>query len=180
MSSMVFIAALLLMFQAAQPVPEPGTPSAPGVYLRQDAKNWVSMPKAPYSQSKTKGLGTFVDTGGYTSLGGDSTIAGAKSSTRISDPAPQFFVREVGSAKDVVLVRLKTSGKNRSFHTSSVDATVENKQGFRKSDIQTTAVTEYPDKTYSVKSAQNLKPGEYLLVLGDIGASFDFGIDPKK
>jgi hypothetical protein len=177
---MFITAALLLMLQAVQPVPEPGAPSAPGVYFRQGVKTWVVLPKATYSQSKTKGLGAYVDTGGYTNLGGDSIIEGSRASTRISDPALVFFVRDVGSAKDVTLVRLKTSGKNRSFHTSSVDATVENKSGFKKADIQATAVTEYPDKAYSVKPEQNLKPGEYLLVLGDIGVSFDFGIDPKR
>ena len=176
---MSIVAALLLILQVTPPVPAAGLPAASGVYLRQDDK-WIAFKPAQISGSKTKGLGSFVDTGGYTNLGTNASIPGAKSSTRIFIPQPTFYVREVGHSKDVMLIRLAKSGNSRTFHTSTGDATVENKEGFRKADIRKTIVTEYPDGTYSVKPEDELKPGEYLVVFGDVGSSYDFGIDEQK
>ena len=176
---MCFFAMLICLFQAAQSIPAPGIPGGPGVYFQQDNK-WIGIKPAPVSGTKTKGLGTFVDTGGYTDLGTDVVLPGAASSIRISIPKPTFYVRGIGYSKDAMLIRLIRKGKSRVFHTSSGDATVENKEGFRKADIRKTVVTDYPDGTYSITPESDLKPEEYLLVLGDTASTFDFGIDPAK
>jgi hypothetical protein len=180
MFPMSFICVLLLLLQAVQSSPVLGIPGAPGVYFRQDEKNWTAIPKASFAQTKMKGLDSFVYTGGFTNLGADASIPGAKSSIRISNRRPMFYARAVGRAKDVRLIRLTQNGKSRAFHTSTGNETVENKEGFRKSDLRKTIVTEYPDGTYSVQPENDLKPGEYLLVLGDAATSFDFGVDARK
>ncbi len=124
-----------------------------------------------------KGFSLFVETGGYTNLNADLVLPGAKSSVRILVPRPTFYVRELGRPKDVMLIRLTPKKRSRTFHTSSGRDTVENKGGFKKGDIRKTAIAENPDKTFTVTPEENLKSGEYLLVLGDANASFDFGID---
>jgi len=170
---------LTLQGGLAAPAP-PGIPASAGVYYRQNDNNWIGIPHAPVSSAKAKGLGLFVETGGYTNLGTDIVCPGAKASTRILAPRPTFYVRESGRPKDAMLIRLTQKKKSRTFHTSSADATVENKEGFRKANIRKTIVTEYPDKIASITPEEDLKPGEYLLVLGAEDISFDFGIDPKR
>jgi hypothetical protein len=78
---------------------------------------------------------------------------------------------------DVTLVQLTKKKKSRTFHTSSGSSTVENKMGFRKSDIRQTSIANYPEGIFSVTPDTDLKAGEYLLVVGTAANSFDFGID---
>jgi hypothetical protein len=175
---MNYLAVVFLLLQVGQSAQTLKIPGAPGIYFKQDGDKWVGIPKAA-AEARAKGMGLFVETGGYTNLGMDAVLRGAKSAIRINTQKPIFYVREIGHAKDVTLIQLTQKGKSRTFRTSSGDETIENKQGFKKTVIRKTAVTEYPDGTYTITPEQDLKPGEYLLVLGDAATSFDFGIDPK-
>lgn len=179
-SAMSYFVLLFVLLQGGQAAPAPGIPALPGVYYRQNDTNWVSIPRALLSNTKAKGLGLFVETGGYTNLGTDIVCPGSRASTRILAPRPTFYVRESGRPKDAMLIRLTQKKKSRTFHTSSNDVSVENKEGFRKANIRKTIVTEYPGGIVSVTPEGDLKPGEYLLVLGAEDTSFDFGIDPKR
>jgi hypothetical protein len=89
-------------------------------------------------------------------------------------------VRGAGSPGDAVLIQLKRENDTRVFETSSADAAIDNKRGFRKKDIRKTTVVAYSDSCFSVTPDQALKPGEYLLLFGYANAGFDFGIDPGK
>jgi len=177
---MSFFLLFLFLLQGGQTAPAPGIPASPGVYYRQNDNNWISLPRAPVSGTKAKGLSLFVETGGFTKLGTDIMCPGARASTRILVPRPTLYIRESGHPKDAMLIRLTQKKKSRTFHTSSADATVENKEGFRKADIQKAIVTEYTGGIASVTPEENLKPGEYLLVLGAEDTCFDFGIDAKR
>jgi hypothetical protein len=170
---MSYLSVWLFLLQIANTVP---VPDSPGVYFRQDDRNWIGLPKA-LADSKMKGFDLFVSSGGYTNLNADLVLPGAKSSIRITIPRPIFFVRELGRPQDVMLIRLTQRKQSRTFHTSSGRETVENKGGFRKGDIRKIAIAKNPDNTLSITPEENLKPGEYLLVLGDANASFDFGVD---
>jgi hypothetical protein len=171
---------LLLFLQAAQPAAMPDAPTGPGVYYRQGDGAWVRLQAAPIAEMKTKGMELFIETGGYTDLGMSIVCRGAKASLRIPVPKPTFLVREVGSPKDLILVRLTQKKDRRTFQASSSSATVENKGGFKKGDIHKMAVVPRPDNSFSVTPEEDLHPGEYLLVFGYATASFDFGIDPEK
>ncbi len=123
----------------------------------------------------------FAETGGYTNLGMSIICSGSRASARLSVPKPTFFVRGAGSSKDVLLVRLTQKKDKRTFKTSSVDATVENKGGFRKGNIRKTTIVSNSDNSFLVTPEEDLKPGEYLLVFGYATAGYDFGIDyPEK
>lgn len=177
---MSYFVLLFLLLQGGQIAQAPGIPASPGVYYRQNDSRWISVPRALISNTKAKGLGLYVETGGFTNLGTDIVCPGAKASTRLVVQRPTFYIRETGHPKDAMLIRLAQKKASRTFHTSSTDATVENKEGFRKADIRKTIVTEYPDGITSVTLGEDLKPGEYLLVLGATDTSFDFGIDPNR
>lgn len=175
---MNYLTFLFLLLQVGISAQDLKPPADRGVYM-QEGDKWVGIPKAS-AESKTKGLGLFIETGGYTNLGTDGILTGTKSATRTKTSRPTFYVRETGNPKNVALIQLVKKGGRRTFHTSSADKTTENKLGFKKTVLRKTAVTEHPDGTYSIIPEQDLKPGEYLLVLGDAETSFDFGIDLKK
>ena len=177
---MSYFALFIFLFQMSQPAIVTDLPNSPGVYYRQADKNWIALQKAPVSRTKTKGLDLFAETGGYTNLGVDVVCEGAKASTRIPAPKPRFYVRGLEPSEDVTLVRLSQKENSRTFHISSGNANVENKQGFRKADIRKVVVSKYPDGIFSVTPESDLRPGEYLLVIGSPENSFDFGIDRKK
>lgn len=168
---------LLFLLQQAVPALMPDRPVAPGVYFKLSDTQWISMKPAPVVGGNTRGLGVYVDSGGYTNLDMHVTYRGAKASLRIARHAPSFFVRESGSAADLMLVRLEQKKYERLCQTSPSSATVENKMGFKNADIIKINLFEYPDKSFSVVPEEALKPGEYLLAFGSATSGYDFGVD---
>lgn len=122
----------------------------------------------------------FLRSGGYTVLSMEVKCPGAKAATRFQTAEPVFYIRESAPPGDVTLVRLTRNRDNRSFRRSSANMSVENKEGFQAEDLRKIAIREYEDGTFSVAPESPLKPGEYLLVVGDLTRSFDFGIDDAK
>jgi hypothetical protein len=177
---MLHIGVWLLLLQSVQAIPAPNIPDPPGVYYLQDDGGWVRLTKAPMAKTSTKGLALFVETGGYTNLETDVVCPGARALTRLSGPRPTFYVRGVGSSNDAMLIQFTQKKESRTFHKSSAAATVENKIGVKKEAIRKTAITSFPDGTFSLMPEADLKPGEYLLIIGDADTSFEFGIDRKR
>jgi hypothetical protein len=178
---MVWFSVLLLFLpQAAAAAPVPVVPEAPGVYYRQDDANWNNLKPAVTSNAETKGLKLFVESGGYTDLGINITCRGARASVRMQVGKPTLYVREIGAAKDAIIIRLTRKKDSRVFKTAFSDVTVQNKGGFRKEDIHKLNVVEYPDGSFSVTPEKELDPGEYLLVFGNSPGGYDFGIDKAK
>jgi len=167
---------LWLLVQTAQPSPAADLPAAEGVYYRPPGAAWVRLEPAPVAEMKTKGMGLYLETDGYTSLGMNIVCRGAKAALRISNPKPSFYVRGTGSADDIMLVQLQVRKDSRSIRASSADSTLANKGGFKQADIHKLSVTALPDKSFMATPEEGLKPGEYLLVFGYATTGFDFGI----
>ena len=174
---MIWLNVLLLIFAQAAIAPAPSAPEKTGVYFRQNDSGWITLQPAVVSDSKTKGMGLFVYSGGYTNLDVDVTCPGARASTRISVPKPTFYARGIGSAKDAMIIRLTQKKDSRNFKTSFSNVTVDNKGGFRKGDIQKSETAADADGSFSITPERELAPGEYLLVLGSGVSGYDFGID---
>jgi hypothetical protein len=155
-------------------------PADKGVYHRQDDGGWARLNPARIGEVNAEGVELFIDTGGYTSLGMKGVLEAARASFRISTPRPVFYVRGVGIPEDALLIQLKRERNRRIYQTSSADAAIDNKGGFRKKDIRKTAVIVYSDTFFSVTPEQALKPGEYLLLFGYANAGYDFGIDAAE
>jgi hypothetical protein len=168
---------LWFVFQLAKAAPVPGLPTEEGVYYRPDGAKWVHLAPAPVADTKTRGLGMYIETDGLTNLEMSIVCRGAQASLRISNPKPTFYVRGIGPSNDMMLVQLTRKKNSRTIRTSSSDSTVTNKEGFRRTDVRKLKLTEYTDGTYSATPEENLKKGEYLLVFGTATAGFDFGID---
>lgn len=171
---------LFLSMQAAKPAPVPGMPEAAGVYFRQDDAQWIKIEPAAMADMKSKGMGDFLDTAGYTNLDVIVTYQGAQAKLQIAAQRPTFYVRGVGSAKDAMIVHLTRKKDNRTVRTASSAATTENRGGFRKEEIEPVTITIYSDDSFSVAPDQDLKPGEYLLAFSYANAGFDFGVNRAK
>lgn len=165
---------LLFFLQGANPA---APPDIQGIYFLHKSTGWIALNPAPVIEMKTKGMKNFVDSGGYTNLGMSIFFRGAKASRRILDPIPRFFVRKDGVSKNLIIVRLLQKKDQRTCQTSPSAATMENKKGFKKEDVLRMGIIEYPDGSFSAIPESALKPGEYLLVMGDPSSIYDFGID---
>ncbi len=139
------------------------------------------MEIAAMADMKSKGMGEFLETDGYTNLNVTVTYQGAQAKTQIPMARPSFDVRGTGSPNDAMIIALTRRKDSRTVRTDSSLATVDNRAGFRKDDIQPVVVTVYSDNSYSVTPEQDLKPGEYALVFGFTNAAYDFSITrPRK
>jgi hypothetical protein len=178
---MIALGILFLLFaQAAETSTAPAVPAATGVYFRQADSNWVRMQPAVTANANARGVQLFVYTGGYTDMGESIACPGAQASLRISVPRPTLYSRAVGSEQDALLVRLTKRKDSRTYKTSFSNVTVENKGGFRKSDIFKLVSQKYPDGSFSISPEKDLPSGEYLLVLGNAVPAYDFGVDPRR
>ncbi len=158
----------------------PGMPATPGAYYHQDQTKWIRLEPPSANRSKTKGMGMFIETAGLSNLDMTTIYRGTHAAAQIRDPRPTFYVRDVGSAKDAVIVQLTQKKDSRSVQTSSSDATVENKGGFKKTEIRRVKASVYSDNSFSVTPEDELKPGEYLLAFGNSDVTFDFGVTEGK
>jgi hypothetical protein len=172
---------LFCLMQAAKPAPVPGLPEAAGIYFRQENAEWTKLQTAATAAMKSKGMDEFLETDGYTNLDMLITYEGAQAKLQIAMPRPTFYVRGTGSSKDAMIVLLTRKKDSRTVQTASSAATVENRAGFKRGEVQNVAVTIYSDNSFSVTPEQDLKPGEYALVFGFANVAYDFGITrPKK
>lgn len=167
----------LFLLQVVKAPLLPDMPTTPGVFYKPTDTDWIKLPPAAIVEMKIKGMDMFIQTGGYTNLKMSIVCRGARAPMRISIPNPAFYIREAGSIKDVMIIRLTQKKDKRTFKASFTDATVENKSGFREKDIRKVSLMEYPDGSYSVAPAENLELGEYLLVFGKATEGYDFGIE---
>ncbi len=168
---------ILFAVQASELNPSPAVPEAPGVYFRQDAAHWISFRPAVISNASARGMEMFVYTGAYTDLAMSLSCPGPRATIRISLKKPSLHVREIGSSKDVVLVRLKKKKDRRVLKSAFSNVTVQNKGGFDRKDLFKLSVSEYPDGTFSVTPEKALPAGEYLLVFSSASTAYDFGVD---
>jgi hypothetical protein len=172
---------LLFLLQIAPTAPPPpDVPTEAGLYYLQNNTQWIRLEPAPRASKKTRGIGSYVDSGGFTGLATSIVFTGARATMRIEYARPTFFVRGPGFPRDAILVRLTERKDSRALSASTADATVGNKEGFRKEDIRKIGTAAHSKDLFSVTPEADLKSGEYLLVFGYVTNSFDFAIDPPK
>lgn len=162
---------------SAQTPAIPGNPpTATGVYYHQSEAGWITLARAIVTDTRTHGMERFLDTHGWSNLTRTIVFRGAASSVRIPDRRPTFYVRGIGSAGDVLIVELKKKEDTREVQASSANASVNNKEGFKRGSIYRVTAEPLAKDCYSVTPEEDLKPGEYLLVFSHADNAYDFGI----
>ncbi len=128
------------------------------------------------AETKTQGMEHFLDTYGWSNLNRTIVFQGAAAGIRIIEPRPTFYVRGVGSAQDVLIAQLARKKDTREIQASSTNASVNNKEGFKRGSICRVTADVLAKDFYSVTPEENLKPGEYLLVFGHAEIAFEFAV----
>jgi hypothetical protein len=155
-------------------------PAATGVYYRRGDEGWIKLERAVFADTKARGLDRYLETDGWTRLSTTLVFHGAQSAIQIHERKPTFYVREIGSVADAIIVQLATKRDRREVQISSTDAGVHNLVGFKRGEIHQASATPLSKALFTVMSEEELKPGEYLLVLGQIDTLFDFGVKPAQ
>jgi hypothetical protein len=161
---------------AQAPASPPNPPTAAGVYYHQGEAGWTTLARPVMADTKTEGMGRFLDTYGWSNLNRTMVFQGAEAGVRIPDPRPTFYARSLGSAQDVIIVQVAKKKESREIQASSTNASVNNKEGFKRGSIYRVTATVLAKDLYSVTPEVNLKPGEYLLVFGHAETAYEFGI----
>ncbi len=161
---------------AQTPAVPAGLPAAVGVYYHPGEAGWVALARPVMAATKTQGMEHFLDTYGWSNLSRTIVFQGAAAGVRIFNLKPTFYVRGVGSAQDVLIAQLTRKKDTREIQASSKQASVNNKEGFKRGSIFRVGATVLAKDFYSVTSEENLQPGEYLLVFGHADTAFDFSI----
>ncbi len=166
------------------PGPVRDLPQAAGVYCRQGQRGWVKLDRARMGDSKTHGMGRFVDTDGLSGLDVTVFYQGAQAALQLTDRRPTFYVRGTipykEALQDAIVVELAPRKSSREVQTSSTIAGIGNREGYRRGEIRRVIVTELTKDSFTVRPQQDLKAGEYLLVLSHADEAFDFGIKPAN
>ena len=182
-----FILVLALAFpswvtaQSTKPAEsEISLPDGNGVFVKNSAGGWIKLERAKTDDSKAHGMGRFLETDGLSGLNMTLEYRGAQAAIQISDRRPTFHVRGIGSAKEALIVQLTRKKDSREARIDTTEASFDNKVGFKRGEIRRVATGSISRTEFTVVPDLELKPGEYLLVLGDATAIFDFGVSQSK
>ena len=165
---------------AQEPAVPGNLPSGAGVYYHQGEATWIVLTRPVMAATKTEGMEHFLDTRGWSNLSRTIVFDGAAAAIRIPDPKPTFYVRDIGSAQDVLIAQLTRKKDTREIQASSTNASVNNKEGFKRGRVYRVTAIALSKELYSVTPEQTLKPGEYLLVFGHAETSFEFGVQARS
>ncbi len=164
------------------PVPARNAPEAAGVYYWQPQRGWIKLDHAKVEDSRTRGMGRFMDTDGLSGIDVTESYLGARATLRIADSSPVFYVRATVPFKEAlqnaIIVELTPRKTSREAHISSTIAGIGNREGYKRGEVRRVLVTQLTKDSYSLRPQQELKSGEYLLVLSQADNAFDFGVEP--
>ncbi len=165
--------------QVPKPEPPAGMPQGTGVYYRQSSGKWQKLDPAYVDASKVKGMEAYLDTDGYTALNMNYEYLGVSAPLQLPETQPVFYVRGIGAPQYAQIVQLTAKKDRRTVRTVSTEVSVGNRGGFKRDQIRPVTITALSDGSYSITPVNGLKPGEYLLALGNAVTGFDFGITRK-
>jgi hypothetical protein len=155
------------------------TPSleSPGAYCRISASEWVKLAPARPKDTKTAGMGRFLENEGLTNLNVLYVYAGPQAALQVQDPTPVFQICISDSSREsALIVELAKKKDGREIEATHDATTSQNKMGYRKSVIHQVTTNPAGPGCYTATPDEPLKPGEYLLTLGTPENTFDFGI----
>jgi hypothetical protein len=142
-------------------------PPEVGVYWK-NGNAFVLIPGQAISQSKVGGKAGSFFTYGMRNEHWDAYLNGPASTNVINDRQPVFYlyVPDGASSSDFALITLEKKSDHREFEVGSFGGITGGKSGVKRDkEVQFTA--EHAGvRTYKIKLAQGLKPGEYAFFMG--------------
>jgi hypothetical protein len=155
-------------------------PEGSGVFYlhkhgHQDAE-WIMLDPAAVEENRSRGLENYLRTGGYTHLRMSVAYKGATSPVSITASKPTFFIRDVASPDDLLIVRLAREKDRRVIRTTPDAATIDNKAGFRPDTVFRLNIDKTREGILAATPEEPLPSGEYLLVVNAAVSAYDFTI----
>jgi hypothetical protein len=155
----------------------PGLPTEPGAYYKDPSKGWVTLERTPAPQIRTKG-GKTLGVNPFAKLHSMASYRGADGHVRISEPSPTFYLRQIGSPRDAVIVKPDKKKDRREISVSQVGGFGGVTSGYEEKARREVSVTQVSNGLLSVTPKSSIDPGEYLPDTGS--GTYDFGIDTPK
>jgi hypothetical protein len=142
-------------------------PPEVGVYWK-NANAFVLVEGQAISQTKVGGKAGSMFTYGMRNEHWDAFLNGPQSKNVINDRMPVFYlyVPDGSSSSDFVLISLEKKGDRREFQIGSFGGITGGKSGVKR-DKEVAFTAEHAGiRTYKIKLAAAMKPGEYAFFMG--------------
>jgi hypothetical protein len=142
-------------------------PPEVGVYWK-NGNAFVLIEGQTISRSKVGGKAGSFFTNGMRSEHWDAFLNGPASNHVVNERLPLFYlyVPDGTSSADFVLIRLEKKSDHREFEIGSFGGITGGKSGVKR-DKQVEFTSEHAGiRTYKIKLAEGLKPGEYAFFMG--------------
>jgi hypothetical protein len=142
-------------------------PPEVGVYWKNGSA-FTRIEGQAISQTKVGGKAGSMFTYGMRNEHWDAFLNGPESKNDVRDPMPVFYiyVPDGGSAADFTLLSLEKKGNRREFQIGSFGGITGGKSGIKR-DKEIAFTAEHAGiRTYRLKLAVDMKPGEYAFFMG--------------
>jgi hypothetical protein len=142
-------------------------PPEVGVYWKNGSA-FTRIEGQAISQTKVGGKAGSMFTYGMRNEHWDAYLEGPQSKNDVRDPMPVFYiyVPDGGSAADFTLITLEKKGNRREFQIGSFGGITGGKSGIKR-DKEIAFTAEHAGiRTYRLKLAADMKPGEYAFFMG--------------
>jgi hypothetical protein len=142
-------------------------PPEVGVYWK-NGNAFVLIPGQAVSRSKVGGKAGSFFTYGMRNEHWDAYLNGPASNNVVNERQPSFYiyVPDGSSSSDFVLITLEKKSDHREFEVGSFGGITGGKAGVKR-DKEVEFTAEHAGiRTYKIKLAQGLKPGEYAFFMG--------------
>jgi len=120
------------------------------------------------SQTKVGGKAGSMFTYGMRNEHWDAYLDGPESKNVVSESLPEFYiyVPDGGSAADFTLLTLEKKGNRREFQIGSFGGLTGGKSGIKRDKVIAFIAEHAGIRTYRLKLAADMKPGEYAFFMG--------------
>ena len=120
------------------------------------------------SQTKVGGKAGSMFTYGMRNEHWDAYLDGPESKNIVSESLPEFYiyVPDGGSAADFTLLTLEKKGNRREFQIGSFGGLTGGKSGIKRDKVIAFSAEHAGIRTYRLKIAADMKPGEYAFFMG--------------
>jgi len=142
-------------------------PPEVGVYWKNGSA-FTRIEGQVISQAKVGGKAGSMFTYGLRNEHWDAYLDGPQSKSVVSDHLPVFYiyVPDGGSASDFALISLEKKGNRREFQIGSFGGITGGKSGVKREKEVAFTAEHAGIRTYKLKLAADMKPGEYAFFMG--------------
>jgi hypothetical protein len=142
-------------------------PPEVGVYWKNGSA-FTRIEGQAISQTKVGGKAGSMFTYGMRNEHWDAFLDGPESKNDVRDSMPVFYiyVPDGGSAADFSLISLERKGNRREFQIGSFGGITGGKSGIKRDKVIAFTAEHAGIRTYKLKLAADMKPGEYAFFMG--------------